>query len=385
MTPKERVISALQHNEPDRVPTGENLMDGKMVEAILKRPLLFNMGWRELQALWDGRRQEVVRDYCQVFVELPKSLDWDYVRVPVVPRAKIYKTPQMTGEYSWIDEKGDEYSFNPDSGYLAMRSHFPDLRVEDLPDPSALLEIDASELEAIRHVVREIGETHFIIGRTPIDGSFPWEHTVGMEAFLIKMLTEPDFVQKAIDVYVNRSLAYIRAMLEAGVDAIMTVDDYSDNRGPIMGPELFKKFILTAIRRQCEATHQLGGYFIKHTDGNLWSILDDLVEIEIDGWHGIQRNIGMDLAQLKKRYGKRLCFFGGVNTETLITGSLQEVRYEVRSAIEQAAAGGGLVITCSNVVPVGAKLENYRAMRQAVNDYGRYSASRNNDNQGGEL
>jgi len=372
MTPKQRIESALQHQEPDRVPTGENLVDGKMAEAVLKRPLLFNMGWRELQAIWHGKRNEVVRDYGEVLVDLPRSLEWDYVRVPAVPRKKPYSPPRMTGEYSWVDEKGEEYSFNPESGYLVMRTHFPDMQPGDLPDPAAVFAIDPSEIEAVRHVVQELGDTHFIIGRTPVDGSFPWEHTVGMEAFLMKMLTDPDFVKKATEVYVNRSLAYIQAMMEAGVDAIMTVDDYSDNRGPIMGLDLFRKFVLPAIRRQCELTHQLGGFFIKHTDGNLWSILDDLVEIGIDGWHGIQRSIGMDLALLKKRYGKNLCFFGGVNTETLITGRPEDVRAEVRSAIEQAAAGGGLVLTCSNVVPVGATLENYQAMRQAIQDFGNY-------------
>jgi hypothetical protein len=370
MTPKQRVVAALKHSQPDRVPTGENLIDGKMAEAVLGRPLLFNMGWREMQAVWNGQREEVVRDYCEALVEIPRRLEWDYVRVPAVPRRMAYAPPRMTGEYSWIDGKGEEYCFNPESGYLVMRTHFPDMHAGELPD--AAFEVDPSELDAVRHVVRELGDTHFIIGRTPVDGSFPWEHTVGMEAFLVKMLTEPDFVERATDVYVNRSLAYIRAMLDAGVHAIMTVDDYSDNRGPIMGLELFRKFVLPAIRRQCAATHELGGYFIKHTDGNLWAILDDLVEIGIDGWHGIQRNIGMDLDRLKKRYGRKLCFFGGVNTETLITGGPEDLRAEVRSAIAQAAAGGGLVLTCSNVVPIGTPLENYRAMRQAIRDYGEY-------------
>jgi len=100
--------------------------------------------------------------------------------------------------------------------------------------------------------------------------------------------------------------------------------------------------------------------------------LDDLVEIGIDGWHGIQRNIGMDLGELKKRYGSRLCFFGGVNAETLITGTPDEVRREVQSAIEQAAAGGGLVLATSNVIPPGAKYENYQAMREAIHRYGSY-------------
>jgi len=64
--------------------------------------------------------------------------------------------------------------------------------------------------------------------------------------------------------------------------------------------------------------------------------------------------------------------FGGVNAETLIGGSPQTVREEVRTAIEQAGTGGGLVLTCSNVVAAGASLETYRAMRQAIADYGTY-------------
>jgi uroporphyrinogen decarboxylase len=372
MTSKERVVAALQHREPDRVPSGENQVDGRLVERVLGRTVLYNMGWKELQAVWNGQRDDVVRDYCRVHVELPGALGMDYVRVPVVPAAREYRPPRMTGEYSWLDEAGEELHFNPESGSLILRSRYPEMSVEDLPDPDAPFKVDPSELEAVREVVRELGATHFIIGRTPVDGTFPWEHTVGMESFLIKMITEPIFVEKAAEVYVNRSIAYIRAMLEEGVDAVMTTDDYSDNRGPIMGLELFKRLVLPGIRRQVEAAHAMGGYFIKHTDGNVWQILDELVEAGIDGWHGIQRNIGMDLDRLKERYGKDLCFFGGVNTETLITGGPEEAREEVRSAIDQAAAGGGLVIACSNVVAPGSRLDSFLAMREAVRDYGHY-------------
>ncbi len=372
MRPKDRVISALRHEEPDRVPTGENQVAGELVEEILGRPVLFNAGWREIQAVWNGRRNEVVKDYCDVHVEITRALQWDYVRVPVVPAAKRYRPPKMTGEYSWIDEQGQEVHCNPDSGNIIIPRHFPEMSIDDLPDPDEPFEVDPSVLEAIRFVVRQIGDTHFVIARTPLDGTFPWQQTVGMEEFLVKMATDPEFVERAIAVYVNRSIAYFKAMLDAGVDGIMTTDDYSDNRGPIMGGELFRKFVLPGIRRQCEAIHALGGYFIKHTDGNLWDVLDDLVEIGIDGWHGIQRNIGMHMGRLKERYGSRLCFFGGVNTETLLTGSPVDVREEVKSAIYQAAAGGGLVLAASNVIPPGAKLENYRAMRQATHDFGSY-------------
>jgi uroporphyrinogen decarboxylase len=372
MTSKERMHAALKHVEPDRVPTGENQIDGTLAEHILGRPTLYNSGWSELEALWDGRRYDIVRDYCTAHVDIVRGLEWDYVRVPVVPADREYQRPPMTGPYSWINDQGHEVHFNPEVGNVITRRQFPDIEIDDLPDPDDPFHVDPSELAAIRHVVNELGETHFIIGKSPIDGTFPWEQTVGMENFLIKMKTDPDFVQRAINVYVNRSIVYFQAMFEAGVDAVMTTDDYCDNRGPIMGKALFRKFILPGIQRQCTTIHDMGGYFIKHTDGNVWAILDDLVEIGIDGWHGIQINIGMDPALLKERYGEALCFFGGVNSETLISGTPEEVRAEVCYAIRHAAPGGGFVITNSNVVQPGSRFENYTAMRQAVRDYGGY-------------
>jgi len=161
-------------------------------------------------------------------------------------------------------------------------------------------------------------------------------------------------------------------MLEAGCDAVMPTNDYCDNKGPIMGPERFRSVILPGLKKQVQATHDKGGYFIKHTDGNTWSILDMFVEAGVDGWHGVQPSIGMDLRLLKERYGGKLCFFGGVNCETLIAGTPEDVREEVRYAIKYAGSGGGLVVTCGNVIQPGVRYENYLAERQAVRDFGSY-------------
>ncbi len=372
MLPKQRVLAALRHEEPDRVPTGENAVDYTLVEGILGHATLYNSRWREMTALWDGRRDEIVRDYCLAHVELPRTLEWDYVRVPVVPSKQEYRRPVMTGPYSWLDDKGREVGFQPDSGSISLAATDPDMTIDDLPDADAPVTIDQTELEAVRYVVRELGPTHFIVGRSPVDGTFPWQQTVGMEEFLMRMVTDPEFVQRAVAVHVNRSLAYIAAMLDAGCDAVMTTDDYSDNRGPIMGVERFRRFILPGLKRQCEAIHARGAYFIKHTDGNLWGVLDQMVGVGIDGWHGIQPSIGMDLRLLKQRYGDKLCFFGAVNCETLVDGTPDEVRAEVRYAIQHAAPGGGLVVTSGNVLQPGVKLENYLAGRQATREFGAY-------------
>ena len=372
MRPRERVVAALGHREPDHVPTGENAVDYELVERVLGHPTLYNARWRELQALWNGQRAQVVADYCSAHVELVQALEWDYVRVPVVPPDVPYNPPRMIGPYAWLDEEGHEVHYHPDSGNVAVRKDTTDMTLDDLPDPEEPYVVDPTALAAVRHVVRELGATHFVIGRSPIDGTFPWEQTVGMEEFLRRMITDPEFVRRACQVYVNRSIIYINALLDAGCDAVMTTDDYSDNHGPIMGPKRFRELVLLGLVRQVEAAHDRGGYFIKHTDGNVWSILDCFVEARIDGWHGIQPSIGMDLCLLKERYGQALCFFGGVNCETLVAGTPEDARAEVRYAVRHAASGGGLVVTSGNVLQPGTRLENYLAARQAVRDYGRY-------------
>jgi uroporphyrinogen decarboxylase len=372
MNPKDRVIAALNHEEADRVPTGENAVDCELVEQILGHPTLYNARWRELQALWDGRRAEIASDYGTTHVALARALEWDYVRVPVVPADRAYRRPAMTRPYSWLDDEGREVHYHPDSGNIATRVDTADMAIGDLPDPDEPVRVDPSELEAVRHVVQELGQTHFVVGRSPVDGTLPFQQTVGMAEFLVRMITDPPFVRRAVEAYVTRSLAYIEAMLDAGCDAIMTTDDYSDNRGPVMGPERFREFILPGLIRQAEAVHARGGVFIKHTDGNVWSILDMLVDAGIDAWHGIQPSIGMDLRLLKERYGDRLCFFGGVNCETLVAGTPDRARAEVRYAIQHAAPGGGLVVTSGNVLQPGTQLANYLAARQATRDYGGY-------------
>ena len=372
MNPKQRVLAALNHQEADRVPTGENAVDCKLAEQILGRPTLYNARWREREALWRGQRAEIVSDYGSAHVDLAHALDWDYVRVPVVPPDRDYHPPVMTGPYSWLDEQGREIRYHPEAGNIATRASAPDMTIDDLPDPDASFSVDGSELEAVRHVVRELGETHFIVGRSPVDGTFPFQETVGMEEFLVRMITDPEFVRQATDVYVRRSIAYIEAMLDAGCDAIMTTDDYCDNRGPVMGPDRFWEFVFPGVARQAAAIHARGGVFIKHTDGNVWSVLEALVEAQVDGWHGIQPSIGMDLALLKLRWGESLCFFGGVNCETLVAGTPGEAQAEARYAIQHAAPGGGLVVTSGNVLQPGTRLENYLAAREATRMHGEY-------------
>ena len=372
MRPKDRVIAALEHREPDRVPVGEIGADYEITERALGRRTYYRSKWREYKALWEGKREEIVQSYISDIIDLTLAFEWDFVAVPLVPaRRDHYEMPELVAEYTWRDSSGRVMQYSPVSEGHAVAIGNIDMSIEDIDMPSDPAEVDWSRLEAVAGVAAELGETHFIIARVG-DPSFPWDVTVGMEEFLIRMVTDPEFVRKAIEANTRQAVALAQAAIELGCDAASTGDDFCGNRGPIMGPERFREFCLPSLKRVVEATHDAGAYFIKHSDGNQWAILDDFVTVGVDGWQGIQTSVGMDFALLKQRYGHNLCLFGGIDCEALVAGTPDDVRESVLQTLRCAGPGGGLVITSSNTLMVGTKYENYMAVLETVRQFGRY-------------
>jgi hypothetical protein len=377
MLPKSRMIAALEHTEPDRVPVGELAVDWDTTDKALGVKTLYRGGWRELTALWEGRRDEVVDSCVRDLTGLVHKFEWDFAVVPTVyPQRNRYPKPEMIGEYRWRDPNGRVWQFSLDLGGHAMVMEHPPMTVADLPDPDLPPRLEDSEFEAIERVMKEIGGSHFVVARIP-DGTFPWRDTVGMAAFLERMLREPDFVRKAIAGATQKTLAYIEAAAALKVDGIVITVDYCDNHGPLMGPKLFREFVLGPLSECVKAAHKHGLYFLKHSDGNHWSILDDFVAAGIDGWQGIQPRIGMDLRILKEKYGGKLALIGGVNCETLTIGTTADVEREVRYAIRHAAPGGGFVMCSGNTLMHGTKYENYQAMLTATRISGGYPIKTN--------
>lgn len=375
MLAKSRMAAALGHREPDRVPIGEQGVDWEITDRALGVETLYRAKWRTNVALWEGRREEIVESHIRDIAGLVRKFEWDFAVVPLVPaRQASYGWPEMLGEYRWRDSRGRVWWYSPESGGHAMAVEYPPLSTDDLPDPDAPVSMDETQFEAIRGVVEELGKTHFVFARVP-DGTFPWEETVGMESYMERLLTDPEFVHKAAAVYTARSIAAVKAAARAGVDGILIGTDYCDNRGPLMGPRLFHEFIFPYLAQTTRAIHDEGLLFVKHSDGDNWAILDDFVAAGIDGWHGIQPRIGMDLKRLKEKYGDSLCFIGGVNCETLTSGSEGEIEEEVRTAIRDAGAGGGLAMCSGNSLMPGTRYENYLAMLRANRAYGQYPIS----------
>lgn len=363
MLPKQRMIAALEFTHPDRIPVGETGIDYSITEQVLKRPSLYRGKWKEYTAIWEGRRDEYVESCKRDIVDLARTFDHDFVPAFLVPsRITPPPQPEFVGPYTWRMPDGRVFGYAPETeGHHFILSH-PDYELDDIrPIP---LEIDESQLELVRHLVKELGGTHFILGR-PGDGILPiMRYTL---TFLLEgMILKPQVIHRIIEVETQHCIDVANVLLDAGCDGVLPTSDLAGNRAPFMSPQMFREFLFPWLKAECDAVHAKGKHLIKHTDGNLWPILDLMIEAGIDGWQGIQPRIGMTLPKLQERYGGRLCFFGGVDVDTLIAGTAAQVEEEVRVACESAPAAGGLVLTCGNTLMKGVQLDNYWAMQRAV-------------------
>lgn len=321
MSPRERVLRALSLEEPDRVP---------MFELEFQYPELI-VG--ERYVLWDGYgswERTVFREVLDKMV---------VVRDPV--RATRHNTEVLVKTCQKL-------------GYDIVRPCF-------VPDP----------LEAIRYASR-IAPELVVMGSSPGTGlGIPDGRS--MFNMVRWAYTDPEGLRRAAEERVRRSLDFIRAQVEAGAELIVDCTDYALKTGPFFKPEFYFRVVFPLIRLLVDETHRAGAFFIQHTDGNLWPILDGLVATGIDALHSIDPSAGMRLKEVKERYGDRIALCGNVDAaKTLFQATPEQVVAEARRCIEEAAYGGGYFLTSSNCIYRGVPLENTLALIETGHKYGRY-------------
>ncbi|MFH1918810.1 MAG: uroporphyrinogen decarboxylase family protein [Planctomycetota bacterium] len=153
---------------------------------------------------------------------------------------------------------------------------------------------------------------------------------------------------------------------------IWIYDDMAFNRGPMFSPKQFETVFLPAYRRMIRAYKEAGArYVLLHSDGDVRSILDMLVDAGIDGLNPLERRANMDMAVLRKQYPKLILTGGMCNTRTLVRGTRQEIEAEARQIID-LGRDGGVVIGTHSVSPE-IPLENFVAYHEFCEKYGRFT------------
>jgi uroporphyrinogen decarboxylase len=363
MNPRERVLKALEIEEPDRVPISEMDIDIPLMETITGRrfPAAHSL---QTQVIAD---RGLERKRVDLKIECYRRVGFDMFTIDLSPPEGW--EPSINPDGTMVDLWGrvlrlDERSkaWVPYSTIFDTPEDFDDFPLPDPDGPGWTYAIEYAN-EVLRG---KMALAAFI--RDPF--AHAWEMLTPLK-FVIWMYQRPDFIKGVLKRLAEFNVGIIKRIAEAGVDLIISGGDYCEEKGPMVPVEFFREVVFPCLKRQVEAARREGVKFIKHTDGNILPLLDDLGDI-VDGLHSLDPSAGVDIGDVKERYGDRLILMGNVSVDNLARRSREEIVEETKSCIKAASPGGGHILSSSNSWAAGAKLENCLAMVEAGRRYGIY-------------
>jgi len=383
MTPKERILAALAHKEPDLVPWGEHCIDYNVHEMILGRKSYVHAKFEETRAYWEGRRDEVVRSYTYDVVDLVKALEMDITVVwPVVPRDYCPEPFIRVSEDTWKDGAGGVYRLSSVTGdlykvpintaYFQYDITYDEVcaKTEELKNlPPIEPNPDIPEFEAINYAVKELGKTHFLIA--PINGLEWPRFGAAEEDSWINLLESPKICEKIAEYQYVETLRQLPRIAASGVDGVLSVGDLGNTTNLYAPPSVYRSIIYKYHRKLYGECKKLGLYVMRHCCGHIWPIIGEICECN-DAYEAIQERAGMDIARLKEKAGDRLTLWGGVLHEHIHGGTPEDIEADIRRSFAAAAPGGGFIMGSSHSLTVGATYENIMAMKNGREKYGSY-------------
>ena len=218
--------------------------------------------------------------------------------------------------------------------------------------------------------VRDYGDEYWIVGVTPTTiFECAWALR-GYEQLLVDMATDQARANRILDIPFRYHLAVTQRLVRLGVDMIWLGDDIGGQRSMLMSPRMWR-FYLRPRMAELIASLRLINPQIKiayHTDGVVYPIIPDLIEIGIDVLNPIQP-LAMDPFKLKHEHGDRLCFWGSIDLQhTMPYGTPAEVRDEVLARLRTLGRGGGLLIGPTHNLQLDTPLENFWALVNTIRD-----------------
>jgi len=222
------------------------------------------------------------------------------------------------------------------------------------------------------NLARKLAPELALIGSCPAVAPMPG----GMNALeaIRRFYFDKENLRKECEALTNKAIEAAKPWVELGIDVLRGgMDDMAGKEGPYLNPKLYHEFVFPQLKKLADAVHGMGGKILVHSDGDLKPILDGLVDTGIDALHSIDPSAGMDVGEVKEKYGRRLCLCGNVDCAwTLVNASPEEVAKETKDCIKRASPGGGHILCSSNVIHTAVPLENALALIETGKRYGRY-------------
>jgi uroporphyrinogen decarboxylase len=382
LTSRERVLTAINNEQPDRVPlvigvsnaTGIKMKPYRGIKNIagVQAPDNYIYDWPELgTAEIDEETMRRLRSDVRGVLDLE-------------PEAVRKRNRERDPHSDYVDSWGSGQTEISEDDWFPSVHPLPDARTTDdldsythWPDMG-----DPSRIAHVRDHARQLAEENqYAILATPWL-LFPFERAYamqGMETFLLNMARDPDFARalmEKIAVYCKQLMGRFLKELGDNVDIIKIGDDLGTQESLMISPRMYRELLkpihadfISYIKARTSAK------ILFHSDGDVAPLIDDFVEIGVDILNPIQTSAGSmsDLPSLKKRHGNNIVFCGGIDTHRVLPyGSPAEVRQEVKRVIDILGPGGGCMIGAVHTVMNDIPPENVLAMVDAVEEFGHY-------------
>jgi len=330
---KERVLEAIDLEEPDMVPFFDFLYENKSFENVLGKEI-----------------SSVTPD---VIVEGHKALGLDMICLGAgAPEGWINCRIAPDIE---VDEWGIKYRVTSDFKALPWFLEGPiqkqeDLKQYEMPDPYA-----SGRLKNLNAVLKMAGDEMAVAASFPLGGPLTAaSFLTGFDDFLRYVIADPAFASRLLDLQTSYCLEIGKQYLDAGVEIIFLNEDLGDVHGPLLAPKTLKARVIPHLKNLCDAFKKRGAKILLHCDGNLRLILEDLIGLGIDGLHPLERKSGMDIAWIKGKYGEKICLIGNVDASVLLPlGSYEGISHQVKECFELAAPGGGYIFASDHSIHPG--------------------------------
>jgi uroporphyrinogen decarboxylase len=378
MTSRERVLSALEHEEPDRVPIFFGTSGATSMLASAYDRLKAHLGvtgettvfWRALQyALLD--EEVMLRFGSDGRVLLPGP-------------APSANERELSSD-AFVDGWGIPWKRKPGSHYFEIGE--PPLRnagIEDIalhPWPDLCHPSRFKDLKTRAHEIQQAG--YAVVA---LSGVSPFEYSYmlrGVDNWLVDLALNPEFadalMRKVSDL---QGQAMVKLLEAAGahIDVVVIGDDLATQNTLMISPEMYRKQVkpyqaelISAIKRKTKAK------VFYHSCGNIYPLINDLIEIGVDLLNPIQVSTKdmHDTARLKREFGKRLSFCGAIDTQKVLPyGNVDDVRREVRRRVADLGPGGGYILSAVHCIQPDVPPENVCAMFEEALAVGRYPLNR---------
>ena len=376
MTHRERVLTTLRRQPPDRVPVdlGGSLASTLNVHTYRRLMARFGFGDDPPVAFLSRRSNSVLPDELLL------------ARLDVDCRAVILGNPDVNPERelpdgTLLDEwrttwkhVGEGQHFINTGGPFVGKEPEPALKAFTWPNP-----LDPGRFRALRSQAQTLrtASDAAIILVLGIGAVHQLQFMRGYADALEDLIAAPDFVQAFMERYADYWTCMTERALEMvgdQVDLTMFGDDLGTQQGPVMSPAIYRRLIKPTHARMVQAVKRFHKPVLLHSCGSVAAFIPDLIEIGFDALHPIQVSArDMDSARLKRDFGRDITFWGAIDTHHVLPrGTVAEVREEVRRRIADLAPGGGYVLGAVHNIQAEVPVDNVLAMVEAAKEFGSY-------------